>query len=368
MGRVADTSSLQAVGQSLGELYPGASVVSIERLNGADDGDGVALGESLLIRLQMLDGQVVDLVFQTKDGASPSLRRRADRAGALLAAFDGFPRIPRHARALDVGFVARDGSLCSLRDSGEFYLVTELVPGFVYAEQLRAIAERGRLEQTDLDRVNEIALCLAELHARVTDAPAYRFAIRELVGGTDGVLGLIDAYPAETPGAPRVILEHIERLVLPWRWKLREFEHRSMRVHGDLHPFNVAWTDQGPCLLGAGRRGVGEPAEDVIGVALDFVTFGLLWPGTWKPCFRRLWNAFWNAYLGETSDAELLQVVAPFLVRRALCLCSPVGYPGTPASVRERLLGLAEQALAAPRFDPALVEVLFRDEEPHSLR
>jgi len=137
------------VAQVAAELYPGATLLSVERLGEGEiaTDEVVGMGEPLLIRLELLDGQPVELLFQTKEGHSPALRRRADRAAALLAAYEGFARVPRHARALDVGVLGHDGVLSSLRDSGEFYLVTELVPGFVYAEQLRAIAERGELLQ-----------------------------------------------------------------------------------------------------------------------------------------------------------------------------------------------------------------------------
>jgi hypothetical protein len=370
MSVVAQSVGVNVAAQVARELYPGSTVVAIERAGAGEvrAGELVPLGEPLLVRLEMLDGQIADLLFQTRDGRSPALRLRSDRAAALLGAFEAFKRVPRHARALDVGALGPDGAPLSLRDSGEFYLVTEVVLGFAYAEQLRTIAERGELQQADLDHTNELALCLAELHARVTDAPAYRQSVRELVGGDTGVLALVDGYPNETPGVPRELLERLERLVLPWRWKLRECEHRATRIHGDLNPSNVVWTENGPRLLEASKRGVGDPADDVVGVCFDFVMFGLLWPGTWKPCFRRLWNAYWNAYLGETADAALLQIAAPFIARRALCLCSPVLHPGTPALVRERLLGLVEQVLGEPSFDPAVVESLFRDEEPRSLR
>lgn len=370
MSSAARTVGVSAVIQVATELYPGAELLAVERPGGTElsPEDAAGLGEPLVMRLRLLDGEMVELLFQTADAHVPALRRRADRAARLLGSYDAFARVPRHARAMDVGIQRHDGSLATLRDSGEFYLVSERVRGRTHAEHLRTIAERGALEEEDMARVNDLAVCLLELHARVTDAPAYRHAARELFGGDAGVLAVIDGYPADTPGVPRMILEHFEKLVLPWRWKLRDYEHRSTRIHGALDPARVVWTEQGPRLLDADRRGVGDPADDLVGACLDFVMLGLTWPGTWKPCFRRLWNAHWNTYLGETGDSELLEVAAPFIARRALVLCSPVSHPGTPALVRERLLGLVEQILVAPRFDPALVESLFREEEPRSIR
>ena len=62
----------------------------------------------------------------------------------------------------------------------------------------------------------------------------------------------------------------------------------------------------------------------------------------------------------ESGDGELLEVAAPWLAWRCLVVCSPRFYPDLPAPERDRILGFAERALAAPRFDPAWAEELFR--------
>jgi hypothetical protein len=59
--------------------------------------------------------------------------RRADRAAELLLAADTYGSIPGHAPVLDMGAFRRDGASISLMDSGEFYLLTEYVPGEPYA-------------------------------------------------------------------------------------------------------------------------------------------------------------------------------------------------------------------------------------------
>lgn len=363
----------QAVAMAVEAAVPGSTILSVEPM-GPDatensDVKRIGYGEPLLIRLRLEDGQVKEVVFHTATDNPFGHQHRADRAHAMLLAYDTFPAIPRHAHAVDVGAVVRDGtSVLSLRDAGEFYLLTEFVPGYVYADDLRTLSERGELLERDLDRANDLASYLAELHTRYGHAELYRRSVRDVLGSGEGIFGIIDGYPNSTPGVPRVVLERIERLCLPWRWKLRDYEHRASRIHGDFHPFNVVFSDDGLRLLDASRGSYGEPADDVICMAINYVFFALLWPGTWKPCFRRLWNTYWNTYLSESGDAQVLEVVAPYLAWRALVLSNPNWYPTTPAVARERLLGVVEQVLVAPRFDPGCVETLFRDEEPRSAR
>ena len=65
-----------------------------------------------------------------------------------------------------------------------------------------------------------------------------------------------------------------------------------------------------------------------------------------------VWDAFWRTYLaGDTCD--VLAAVAPFYAWRALVLASPIWYPHLSLDDRDRILGFAERALAADRFDPA---------------
>lgn len=365
----------EAVARAVQAAVPGSRIIAVEPIGSdslpdqAASAKGIGYGEPLLIRLELHGGEFRELVFHTASSNPFGHQFRADRAQSMLLSFDTFRRIPRHAPAVDVGAVMLDGSgLLSLRDAGEFYLITEFVPGHVYADELRDTAQRHELLTKDMEHATDLALYLAELHTRQSGAELYRRSVRDLVGSGEGIFGIIDGYPAESPGVPRMVLERLERLCLPWRWKLRDYEHRAARIHGDFHPFNIVISEDGVHLLDASRGCVGDPADDAVCMAINYLFFGLLWPGTWKPCFRRLWNTYWNTYLTETADHELLEVAAPYFAWRALVLCNPVWYPATPASTRERLLALVEHVLAEARFDPGVVESLFRDEEPRSIR
>jgi hypothetical protein len=79
---------------------------------------------------------------------------------------------------------------------------------------------------------------------------------------------------------------------------------------------------------------------------------------------KPLWDGFWKTYLDATGDEEVLEVLAPFLAWRALVLASPVWYPGVPPEGRDALLSLAEAALDAPSFDPAMADRFARAAAP----
>ena len=352
----------------LSELYPGSRPVGIDPLGPDAGGDdlgsttkGKGFGVPMRVRLVLASGQEVELVWHVASSDDFGHDRRSDRAQELLLAFDTSRQVPCHARAVDVGAIRQDGRLLSLRDAGELYLLTTWAPGRPYAEDLRRIAADG-LAEGDGDRCDALANFLVELHSEPrARAAGYRRAVRDLVGHGEGLFGIVDGYGDHVAGAPPARLQAIERSALEWRWRLRGRFHRLRRTHGDFHPFNILF-DEGSrlTLIDASRGGQGDPADDVVALALTYVFFALDRPGAWARGLGSLWRRFWTAYLEGSGDGELLEVAAPFLAWRALVMASPVFYPAMSGEDRDRLLGLAEEALARDRFDPDAAERLFR--------
>lgn len=370
----------------LERLFPGAVLVEARPLTpdaAADRDPGRATeetgkasgyGEPLLLRLRQGDREQ-RLVFHTATPNEFGHDRRSDRAQATLLSYDTFSRIPQHVRALDVGAMGHagqggqnqgqnqenPGDLISLRDAGEFYLLTTYAEGTVYAEDLRRVARSGSASRLDLARAEALARYLVELHReRIPEPLRYRRAVRDLVGHGEGIFGVIDGYPEHTPGAPAERLKAIERLALEWRWRLRGRAGRLARTHGDFHPFNIVFDhDLEFTLLDASRGCVGDPADDVTCLALNYPFFALEHPGSWKQGLGLLWRKFWNTYLTGTHDNALLEVAPPFWAWRALVVANPRFYPGLPAEARDRLLSLVERMLAAPRLELEWVEELF---------
>jgi hypothetical protein len=351
--------------QLVQNVFPGARVGAATPLGadaaGTSSSKQAGYGVPIRIDVTLPDGTAKTLVLHTERPNEYGHDRRADRAGDLLLAFDTFGQIPRHVPALDVGTVLPGGQLLSVREGGEFYLLTAWGEGAPYANDLRRIARASHATAEDRARCEGLAAYLAGLHAeRGGPAGAYLRAVRDLVGHGEGIFGLLDAYPPEVPGAPAARLNAIERRCVEWRWRLRDRASRLTRTHGDFHPFNVLFDDRSELVvLDASRGGRGDPADDVVCMAINYVFFALGAPGSWQGGFGALWELFWSRYLDATGDTGVLEVAAPFLAWRALVLSSPRWYPEFDAGARDRLLGLVERTLDAPRFDPRWAAELF---------
>ena len=322
---------------------------------------GTGYGAPILLVVEH-EGVERKLVLHTATPNDFGHDRRADRAAEMLLAFDTFGQIPGHARALDVGAFGNDGTLVSLKGAGEFYLLTDYVEGHVYADELRRIEREKRSTPTDVEHARALARYLAELHGKKGGrAAAYVRAVRDLIGSGEGIYGIIDGYPEASPGAPADRLEAIERSCGSWRWKLRGREGRISRIHGDFHPFNVIFGDGAePKLLDASRGSLGEPADDLVAMAVNYLFFALLAPGSWEAGFRPLWSEFWQTYLSETKDDDVLDVAPPFMAWRGLVVANPAWYPAVDAATRSALLGFVERTLAQGRLVLDDAERLFR--------
>jgi hypothetical protein len=326
----------------LAELYPGATIVRVTALRDDETGPGgsmaarsamKALGYGRPLKIELSGDRTA--VFHTARPDDFGHDRRSDRTSNLLLAYDTYGKLPHHVAAIDMGLVRGDGELVSLERTGEPYLITSWVDGTLYADELR--------HAPVVEHAEVLARVLLEIHAQPgSHAGAYTRAIRDLLGHGEGIFGLVDSYPRGVVDAGR--LRAIEEACLAWRWKLRGQTHRLRRTHGDFHPFNIVFAGDGVCLLDASRGSEGDPADDVACLTINYLFFR-------RPA---LWDAFWRVYLaGDTCD--VLAAVAPFYAWRALVLASPIWYPNLSADDRERILGFAERALAAERFDPSVM-------------
>jgi hypothetical protein len=280
----------------------------------------------------------------------------ADRAQILLWSNQAFRRLSRHVCSFDVGGFRPDGTLTSLRDVEEFFLLTQYAEGEGYFRDLEQLRDTGTLRALDQDRADALCDYLAEIHRTSGDDPGlYTRRIRELVGHGECIMGLADSYPPH-PLITSQKLQQIEHSCVDWRWRLKDLTHRLRQVHGDLHPWNILFrsgTDF--TVLDCSRGEYGDPADDVACLTLNYVFFSLQRSQRLEGGFETLFRRFWDQYLNKTGDHEMLQVVAPFLTFRALVMASPVWYPTLSETVRSMLLNFIVGVLGEDAFDPSQV-------------
>lgn len=317
---------------------------------------GFGYGRPFLVEFETEDG-IERLVVHTLSPDSFGHDRLSDRAESLILAHQTFNRLPRHVGSIDVGGFTEDGDLVSLGKSREFFLLTEYAPGVLYASDLERIRDSHDCTESDRKRTQSLARYLAGVHGtKHEDARAYERRIRDLVGHGEGIMGLLDSYPADFSVAGPPVLKRIEHATVDWRWRLRSRSHRLSQVHGDFHPFNILMgEDDEFWLLDRSRGEWGEPADDVTALSINYIFFALQSEGCFRGPLRRLFELFWNTYLTETGDREVLETAPPFFAWRGLVVASPVWYPSISKLTRAKLFRFVENVLSHNRFDPAAV-------------
>lgn len=302
-------------------------------------------------------GEPHDIVVRTMSADPFGHDRRSDRARVLLEANDSFNTMPQHVRVLGCGaFDEHDGAMRAI-PNGEIFLVTTYAEGELYANELRRVAALDAARPADILRAQTLARYLVDLHRSEADPSLYVGDLRVAIGSGEGIAGLCDSYPQSDPIAtPRRLLA-IEQRSITWRYRLRAYAHRARRTHGDFHPFNLLFRQGADfTALDCSRGGVGEPADDVTCLAINYLFFGLAEQGRFQGAMRQLWDVFWRTYLAHSGDLELLQCTGPYFAWRGLVVGSPVWYPHTPPAVREALFVFIERVLEAREFRPFHVQ------------
>ncbi|MBI2835300.1 MAG: hypothetical protein HYX76_12825 [Acidobacteria bacterium] len=143
------------------------------------------------------NGQPGSAVFETVSPGPFGHEHMADRAHVLLWSHDAYNRLPRHMRSLDVGTFTHDDNLLSLGDARELFLLNECVEGEEYFRDLERLRNGAALSDLDLARADALCEYLVEIHSVRGPTPElYARRVRELVGGSECIMGLADAYPS----------------------------------------------------------------------------------------------------------------------------------------------------------------------------
>lgn len=324
-----------------------------------DELKGFGYGSPLVVEFE-LNGEKMKLVFSTMRGDSFGHDFRADRVAGITISYDTFNLLPQHVKAVDFGFFSREG-LISLKNADEPFIVTEFIEGKGYFEDLEALKSKAQPEEIDQERVIALSNYLAKIHQTKKEQPElYIRRIRDLVGHGEGIMGLIDNYPPEWEFVPPNFFEELEKKVISWRYRLKDFAHRLSQVHGDYHPWNILfYNEKDFWVLDRSRGEWGEPADDLTAMSINFLFFSLQAHQKISEPFKSLFNLFISNYLEKTGDAEVLNVCHPFFVWRALVVASPIWYPNLNPLVRKKLFNFITNILETEHFNYQTVDEYF---------
>ena len=111
------------------------------------------------------------------------------------------------------------------------------------------------------------------------------------------------------------------------------------------------WTDF--MVLDQSRGEWGEPADDAALMTSNYLFFGLLKTDDREldKDFKLFYETFFDVYLRETSDYELLEVIQPFYAFRGIVVASPIWYPHITMDTRRKLFNIIRNVLDTEEFD-----------------
>lgn len=322
-----------------------------------DDLKGFGYGSPLFLEYEA-GGVRKKAVLETMAPSAFGHDHFSDRAQAILWEHAAFNNLPRHVRSIDSGAFLDSGAVISTGRAREFFLLTEFVHGIGYFKDLERIRDKGQATDQDLARVKALSDYLVEVHSEKMTVPAlYTRRIRDLLGHGECIMGIVDNYPGKHGFIDQTLLRRIEEACLAWRWRIKERGHRLCRVHGDYHPWNILFREGADfSVLDRSRGEAGEPGDDVATMTLNYIFFSLQRSGRLEGDFEKMFHLFWENYLADTGDNEILEVVAPFYAWRGLVVASPVWYPHLAENVRRSIFAFIENVLSAPRFEPKDVQ------------
>lgn len=286
----------------------------------------------------------------------------ADRAGVFLLDMEEFGNLPKHVKAVDVLSEMPDGSIKSIGGGKEYYLLMERAEGRHYFNDLAAFAGKDKLDTTDIAKIRSMTSYLAGIHSvKKESKQMYWRKVRDTIGHGECLMGVFDTYPEGTISSRE--MADIEKKCVDWRMKMKPKYKRLCQVHGDFHPGNIWFKTVGSAearkfgssevdfiLLDRSRGPWGDAADDISALTINYIFFSINHFGKLQGPYLKAFNMFYELYIKETGDEELLEVLAPFYAFRGAVVANPVFYPEVTLENRRRIFNFVHGVLDDESF------------------
>jgi hypothetical protein len=284
----------------------------------------------------------------------------SDRAAVFLLDLDEYGGLPGHVKAVDVLSEMADGAIKSIGGGREYYLLMEKGEGRDYFHDLRELSGKTGLGDRDRKRIRAMASYLAQIHSvKKNSKTLYWRKLRDTVGHGECLMGVFDTYPEGT--LTYAEMAEIEKMCVDWRARLKPLHARLSQIHGDFHPGNIWFREDGDFILLDRSRGPwGEPADDVTALAINYIFFSVRDRGDVGGAYGEGLQFFLEEYVRGAGDGEIYGVVAPFFAFRAAVVANPLFYPDLSADARGKIFRFARAVLSAERFETERVNEYLR--------
>ena len=329
--------------------------VKIEKLGSGVVGTGYGVSFKLNNKLHKK-------ILKTLFTENLSLDHHSDRARSLILANENYNSMEKHVKSIDVVGVNNKKELISIGDAKEFFILMEEAEGEDFFKDLENLKEE--LDDKTKAKVVKLAEFLVKLHGNKKDSDSlYKRKIRDTVG-SECLMGVFDVYPEEVNWTSMGEIGEIVKRSVDYWIKTRNMKHRLCEIHGDYHPGNLWFKEDGDFTLLDRARGTwGEAADDLTAFLINPIFYSLAKKGRFDGAHKEIFDLFWNTYFEKTGDREMRTVIAPYFAFRVAVVCTPrfyndefFGDAGNARMVRSKLFKFALNVLKDNEFNPGKIK------------